>query len=211
MTNRVIYGKRGDEVGLFVSKVGVDVSDLTATGGLMYNSNVQESPRVIGYGQGILGARTTGDVTFNSPKTIYTGATTASHNERHAHNLGYAPMVFARWTYKSDMYTSGSSVFPLVVHNPGVQVSTLTANWIEFTGDEEEEETTVDEINSKISYGFNIEVDSTYLYVASYEAGGRAKTNNLNTGGETTENKFNGIPIYYSYVITDSVYKGVNL
>jgi hypothetical protein len=70
MAKRLLVGKRGSNFGLFVSKPGVDVTSTSATGGMAFDSNAIESPKVVGYGQGILSPRTTGDLTYSEAKAI---------------------------------------------------------------------------------------------------------------------------------------------
>ena len=60
-------------------------------------------------------------------------------------------------------------------------------------------------IDSTIGMGLKAEVDTSYLYIASMESG--AQDNSFGT----TSNKYNGVNIYYAYVITDGAHKGVFL
>ena len=58
--------------------------------------------------------------------------------------------------------------------------------------------------NNQIGYGCDIEVDATYLYITSYETGGKG----LNV--QTQETKFTGLGVYYSYIITTTPFMGFN-
>jgi len=200
MANRVLIGKRGNEYGLFISKPGVDVTSTTATGGLAFDSNVVESPRVVGYGQGILSPRTTGDQTFDGAKAIYTASPSASHNVRITHGLSYAPLIFVRWSYEGDLSSSKAAR----TYNVGHVSSTYTHS--HFTGFG----TNWYAIN-EIGMGLVAEVDSTYLYIASMEYGCTGKSSYLTFNQTAQHQKFAGIDIYYAYVITDSTHKGVML
>jgi len=200
MANRVLIGKRGSEYGLFVSKPGVNVASTTATGGLAFDSNAVESPRVVGYGQGILSPRTTGDQTFDGAKAIYTAASSAAHNVRITHGLSYAPLVFVRWSYEGDLSSSKAAR----TYNVGHVSSTYTHSYNYGFG------THWYAIN-EIGMGLVAEVDSTYLYIASMEYGGLGKSSYLTNNNAAQHQKFAGIDIYYAYVITDGTDKGVML
>ena len=200
MANRVLIGKRGSEYGLFVSKPGVNVASTSATGGLAFDSNAVESPRVVGYGQGILSPRTTGDQTFDGAKAIYTAASSAAHNVRITHGLSYAPLVFVRWSYEGDLSSSKAAR----TYNVGHVSSTYTHSYNYGFG------THWYAIN-EIGMGLVAEVDSTYLYIASMEYGGLGKSSYLTNNNAAQHQKFAGIDIYYAYVITDGTDKGVML
>jgi len=96
MAKRLLVGKRGSNFGLFVSRPGVDVTSTSATGGMSFDSNAIESPKVVGYGQGILSPRTTGDLTYSEAKAIYTGAPSGTHVVRVSHGLSYLSVYFIR-------------------------------------------------------------------------------------------------------------------
>jgi len=200
MANRVLIGKRGSEYGLFVSKPGVNVASTSATGGLAFDSNAVESPRVVGYGQGILSPRTTGDQTFDGAKAIYTAASSAAHNVRITHGLSYAPLIFVRWSYEGDLSSSKAAR----TYNVGHVSSTYTHSYNYGFG------THWYAIN-EIGMGLVAEVDSTYLYIASMEYGGLGKSSYLTNNNAAQHQKFAGIDIYYAYVITDGTDKGVML
>lgn len=194
MANRVLLGNRGSEYGLFVSKPGVDVTSTSATGGMAFDSNAVESPRVVGYGQGILSPRTTGDLTYSEAKAIYTGAPSASHVVRVSHGLSYAPLIFIRWSYGGDLSSSKAAR----TYNMGHVCSEYAVFQFSFGG-------AFYYIDSTIGMGLKAEVDTSYLYIASMESG--AQDNSFGT----TSNKYNGVNIYYAYVITDGAHKGVFL
>tara|TARA_B100000497_G_C7403768_1_gene255517 strand:- start:17 stop:601 length:585 start_codon:yes stop_codon:yes gene_type:complete len=194
MANRVLLGNRGSEYGLFVSKPGVDVTSTSATGGMAFDSNAIESPRVVGYGQGILSPRTTGDLTYSEAKAIYTGASSASHVVRVSHGLSYAPLIFIRWSYGGDLSSSKAAR----TYNMGHVCSEYAVFQFSFGG-------AFYYIDSTIGMGLKAEVDTSYLYIASMESG--AQDNSFGT----TSNKYNGVNIYYAYVITDGADKGVFL
>lgn len=200
MANRVLIGKRGSEYGLFVSRPGVDVTNTSATGGLAFDSNAIESPRVVGYGQGVLSPRTTGDQTFDGAKAIYTAASSAAHNVRITHGLSYAPLVFVRWSYEGDL----SSGVAARTYNVGHVSSTYTHSYNYGFG------THYYALN-EIGMGLVAEVDTTYLYIASMEYGGLGKSSYLTNNNAAQHQKFAGIDIYYAYVITDGTDKGVML
>ena len=200
MANRVLIGKRGSEYGLFVSKPGVNVANTSATGGLAFDSNAIESPRVVGYGQGVLSPRTTGDQTFDGAKAIYTAASSAAHNVRVTHGLSYAPLVFVRWSYEGDLSSSKAAR----TYNVGHVSSTYTHSYNYGVG------THYYALN-EIGMGLVAEVDSTYLYIASMEYGGLGKSSYLTNNNAAQHQKFAGIDIYYAYVITDGTDKGVML
>jgi hypothetical protein len=194
MANRILLGNRGSEYGLFVSKPGVDVTSTSATGGMAFDSNAVESPRVVGYGQGILSPRTTGDLTYSEAKAIYTGAPSASHVVRVSHGLSYAPLIFIRWSYGGDLSSSKAAR----TYNMGHVCSEYAVFQFSFGG-------AFYYIDSTIGMGLKAEVDTSYLYIASMESG--AQDNSFGT----TSNKYNGVNIYYAYVITDGAHKGVFL
>jgi len=194
MTSRVLLGNRGSEYGLFVSKPGVEVTSTSATGGMAFDSNAIESPRVVGYGQGILSPRTTGDLTYSEAKAIYTGASSASHVVRVSHGLSYAPLIFVRWSYGGDLSSSKAAR----TYNMGHVSSQYSVYQFAFGG-------AFYYIDSTIGMGIKAEVDTSYLYLASMESG--AQDNSFGT----TSNKYNGVNIYYAYVITDGADKGVFL
>jgi hypothetical protein len=194
MAKRLLVGKRGSNFGLFVSKPGVDVTSTSATGGMAFDSNAIESPKVIGYGQGILSPRTTGDLTYSEAKAVYTGAPSASHVVRVSHGLSYAPLVFVRWSYGGDLSSSKAKR----TYNMGhVSSEYAVAQFGIFGG--------FYYVQSKLGMGIKAEVDTSYLYLASMESG--AQDNSFGT----TSNKYNGVNIYYAYVITDGADKGVFL
>jgi len=197
MTGRVLLGNRGSEYGLFVSKPGVEVTSTSATGGMAFDSNSIESPRVVGYGQGILSPRTTGDLTYAEAKAIYTGASSASHVVRVSHGLSYKPLVFIRWSYGGDLSSSKA----VRTYNMGHSCSNFLNLQFSFGGG-------AYYANNEIGMGLKAEVDTTYLYIASMECGATGQSTLL---GSTTHTKFDGVNIYYAYVITDGADKGVFL
>ena len=194
MAKRLLVGKRGSNFGLFVSKPGVDVTSTSATGGMAFDSNAIESPKVVGYGQGILSPRTTGDLTYSEAKAIYTGSPSASHVVRVSHGLSYAPLIFIRWSYGGDLSSSKAAR----TYNMGHVCSEYAVFQFSFGG-------SFYYIDSTIGMGLKAEVDTSYLYIASMESG--AQDNSFGT----TSNKYNGVNIYYAYVITDGAHKGVFL
>lgn len=194
MAKRLLVGKRGSNFGLFVSKPGVDVTSTSATGGMAFDSNAIESPKVVGYGQGILSPRTTGDLTYSEAKAIYTGSPSASHVVRVSHGLSYAPLIFIRWSYGGDLSNSKAAR----TYNMGHVCSEYAVFQFGVFG-------SFYYIDSTIGMGLKAEVDTSYLYIASMESG--AQDNSFGT----TSNKYNGINIYYAYVITDGAHKGVFL
>ena len=200
MSNRVLLGNRGAQYGLYVSRPGVDVTSTSTTGGMAFDSNVVENPRVIGYGQGVLSPRTTGDQTFDGAKAIYTAASSAAHNVRITHGLSYAPLIFVRWSYEGDLSSSKAAR----TYNVGHVSSTYTHSYNYGFG------THYYALN-EIGMGLVAEVDSTYLYIASMEYGGLGKSSYLTNNNAAQHQKFAGIDIYYAYVITDGTDKGVML
>ena len=194
MAKRLLLGKRGNNFGLFVSKPGVDVTSTSTTGGMAFDSNSIESPKVVGYGQGILSPRTTGDLTYDSAKTIYTASSSASHVVRVSHGLSYAPLVFVRWSYGGDLSSSKAKR----TYNMGhVSSEYEVAQFGIFGG--------FYYVQCKLGMGLKGEVDTSYLYLANMECGA------YDNGFGANQNKFNGVNIYYAYVITDGADKGVFL
>ncbi len=199
MAKRLLVGKRGSNFGLFVSKPGVDVTSTSATGGMAFDSNAIESPKVVGYGQGILSPRTTGDHTFDGAKAIYTASSSAAHNTRITHGLSYAPLVFVRWSYEGDLSSSKAARTYNVGHvsSTFLQTQFTFGNFHTFA-------------NNEVGFGIKCEVDSSYLYLASMEYGATGKSAVASTSS-ALETKYNGIDIYYAYIITDGADKGVFL
>ena len=54
-----------------------------------------------------------------------------------------------------------------------------------------------------------MEVDSTYLYIVSYETGG-AGLIATGLGSSLRETKFTGLGVFYSYVVTTTPFLGFN-
>jgi len=214
MANRVIAGPRSNGDGIFISQPSQDASSATNTVACLFNSNTRETARVVGYGQSSLDARTTGDWTFDSPKTIYTNNSSAAYVNRHYHGLGYAPLVFLRWSYNSPTggdvaldLNKSPYLFAVTAYPPARSVSRSIAyqvvNFFTFNFWEAND----------IGYGCDIEVDSDYLYVASYESGAKGMNYTLSTPNTTgtIEDKFDGLDIVYGYVIMNSPSLGVNI
>lgn len=211
MARRIVLGERANgDYGLFVSATGQDAN---SSNNLTFDSNAIFTSGIFAYGQGSLTARTTGDTTTSTPKSIYTGASSASHNTRIAHSLGYEPQVFLRWCYPDELFTNPSGypsgTYGVTTLTPGRLSSVTMGYTIVVTG--------VDvyfnyEMTNKIGMGIDFEVDSNYLYIANYESG--FKGQNTTTAGQSpnaNEVKYNGLSIYYAYIITTAPNNGLKL
>jgi len=209
MARRIVLGKRGSDYGLFVSKAGEDAAS-TSTTSLIFDSNAAYTMNVKTYGQGYL--QPTTSHRFSGPKAEYDSGDAGT--VRISHGVGYAPQVFMRWTYPEHIhqYASSGSGTPFAAgegdgndgkaamraYTPGRHQSSLIA--FSFQGYPEPQEFYY--ANNQIGYGCDIEVDATYLYITSYETGGRG----LNV--QTQETKFTGLGVYYSYIITTTPFMG---
>ena len=132
MANRVLVGKRGSEVGLFVSRSGVDVTDTSLTTPLSFDSRAATSLNVHSFGQGILTAFNDGN---GAPQQSITfgGVTYTSSTVTITHNLGFIPAFAVRWNRYSDL----SSGLATKVYSPFI-----TNRQEETTeGDDDEAET----------------------------------------------------------------------
>jgi hypothetical protein len=63
------------------------------------------------------------------------------------------------------------------------------------------------DMQNRIGMGIDYEVDSSYLYISSYESGFKGLTQV--SGG--TETKYTGLTIYYAYIITTAPDNGLKL
>lgn len=215
MARRIVLGKRGNDYGLFVSKATEDAAS-TSTDGLIFDSNAAYTMNVKTYGQGFLSATTTWR--SGTPKAEWDSGDAGT--VRISHGVGYAPQVYMRWTYPEHMhqYASSGSGTPFAsgygdgntgkaamrAYTPGRHQSRLDAQY--FTGGGEPQD--YYEANSDIGYGCDIEVDATYLYITSYETGGKGLSQVGLSG--TQETKFTGLGVYYSYIITTTPFLGFN-
>lgn len=212
MADRVVIGPRSAGDGVFVSQPSQDAGSASNTVACLFNSNTRETSRVVSYGQSSVDARTTGDATYDTPKAIYTAASSAGHVNRHYHGLGYEPLVLMRWSYNNtggdvavDLNKS-PYLFAVTAYPPAASVSTSSAyqqnfftfNWYHA---------------NTIGYGCDLEVDSNYLYVANYECGGRGISSSVSrpTSTLTLQDKFDGLDIVYGYVVMNSPSLGVNI
>ncbi len=203
MTNRVILGKRGSNYGLYVSSPGVDITDTSATGGMIFSSDAAANNYVHAYGQGSLTAPTT----YRSGDPSSEWDSGDGSTVRIAHGLGYAPQVFMRWCYGHDLYTwtstDGQTVFTgtsnkmaYTSFTPGRLTSNLTALY-----------NSTYECNTQIGYGCDMEITSDYIYIVNYESGGKGQTV---ANSATQETKFTGLTIYYAYITTKAPNNGLN-
>lgn len=213
MTDRVVIGTRSAGGGVFVSQPSQDAGSASNTVACLFNSNTRETSRVVAYGQSSVDARTTGDATYDTPKAIYTAASSAAHVNRHYHGLGYEPLVLMRWSYAS--FFGGDVVvdfgkspyqFAVTTYPPAASVSTSSAYQFNFSAFNWYHANT-------IGFGCDLEVDSNYLYVANYECGGRGISSSVSrpTSTLTLEDKFDGLDIVYGYVVMNSPSLGVNI
>ena len=213
MARRIVLGKRGSDYGLFVSKAGEDAAS-TSTNGLIFDSNAAFTPSIVTYGQGFLQATTA--FRGASPKGEYHSGDAGT--VRITHGLSYAPQVFMRWTYPEHIHqfaNSGSGTpfasgegdgndgkAAMRAYTPGRHTSLLNA--------EIDTPHAVNyEARTKIGYGCDMEVDSTYLYIVSYETGGIGLIA-TGLGSSLQETKFTGLGVYYSYVVTTTPFLGFN-
>lgn len=213
MARRIVLGKRGNDYGLFVSKAGADAAS-TSTDGLIFDSNAAFTPSIVTYGQGFLQATTT--FRSGTPKEEYDSGDAGT--VRITHGLSYAPQVFMRWTYPEHIhqFASSGSGTPFAAgegdgndgkaamraYTPGRHQSKLTSLIITSHFQ-------YFEVKNEIGYGCDMEVDSTYLYITSYETGGKGLTQ-IQAGSSNTETKFTGLGVYYSYVVTTTPFLGFN-
>jgi len=201
MARRIVLGERADgEYGLFVSAAGEDAN---SSNNLTFDSNATFTSGIFAYGQGSVSARTA--ITHNSPKSLYTSeGTSGGQNDRIAHSLGYSPQVFLRWCYPDELFTNPSGypsgTYGVTALSPGRVASTTSSiRFINHGGEPLE----VEEMDNRIGYGIDFEVDSTYLYISNYEAGFK--------GFPLQETKFTGLTIYYAYIITTAPDNGLKL
>ena len=213
MARRIVLGERADgEYGLFVSATGEDAN---SSNNLTFDSNATFTFPLFAYGQGTVTKRTNSISTFShgSPKTLFTNEGTGSgQNTRIAHNLGYEPQVFLRWSYADEIFTNPtgypSGSYAVTTLSPGRVTSATSATRFVFQGFEPTELT---DMSNQIGYGIDFEVDNTYLYISSYEFGFRGLTQTGQGFNFTTEQKFGGITIYYAYIITTAPNNGLKL
>ena len=219
MANRILLGKRGNDYGLFVSKAGEDVTATTAGNSLIFDSNAAYTMSVKSYGQGYLQPTTT--YRTGSPKASWSSGDAGT--VRITHNVGYAPQVFMRWSYPEDIhqYASSGSGTPFAsslgdgnsgkvafkAYTAARHQSEFVASYFSGGGGEPQHNF---EARTQIGFGCDQEVDATYLYITSYETGGKglAAGSAGNSGAQDT--KFTGIGVYYSYIITESPFVGFN-
>ena len=210
MARRIVLGERADgEYGLFVSAAGEDAN---STNDLSFDSNNLFSQGIFAYGQGSVSARTTGSAVTATPKSLYTAFGTGSgENDRIAHSLGYSPQVFLRWCYPDELFTNPSGypsgAYGVTAMSPGRLSSSTFAMRFSSGGYSEPQE--FEEVNNEIGYGIDYEVDSTYLYISSYECGFRGHA--AQGIAVAQETKFSGITIYYAYIITTAPDNGLKL
>ena len=211
MANRVTLGQRANnDYGLFV---GANGENSLSSNSLTFDSNATFTSGIFAYGQGSLSARTTGSTTSSTPKPIYTAAPNASHNTRIAHNLGYEPQVFLRWCYPDELFTNPSGyptgTYGVTAFSPGRVSSSTSAFTVQVTN--------VDiffsySMANVIGFGIDFEVDNNYLYIANYEAGFKGlNTTNAGQSAVPNEVKYNGLTIYYAYIITTAPNNGLKL
>ncbi len=213
MTDRVVIGPRSAGSGVFVSQPSQDAGSASNTVACLFNSNTRETSRVVAYGQSSVDARTTGDATYDTPKAIYTAASSAAHVNRHYHGLGYEPLVLMRWSYNSPTggdvaidFNKSPYLFAVTTYPPAASVSSSSAYQFNFSAFNWYHANT-------IGFGCDLEVDSNYLYVANYECGGRGISYSVSrpTSTLTLEDKFDGLDIVYGYVVMNSPSLGVNI
>lgn len=211
MARRIVLGERADgEYGLFVSAAGEDAN---STNNLSFDSNNLFSQGIFAYGQGSVSPRTVGSTaTTSTPKSLYTAEGTGSgQNDRIAHSLGYSPQVFLRWCYPDELFTNPSGyptgAYGVTALSPGRMSSNTFAQRFTSGGYSEPQE--FEEVNNDIGYGIDYEVDSTYLYISSFECG--FKGHAAQGVGVAQETKFSGITIYYAYIITTAPDNGLKL
>ena len=214
MARRIVLGERADgEYGLFVSAAGEDAN---TSNNLTFDSNATFTSGIFAYGQGDVVARLNSSgsgagFSHNGPKALFTAEGTGSgQNDRIAHNLGYSPQVFLRWTFADELFTNPTGyptgVYGVTTFSPG-RLSSSTSGTAFLSGGGFGEPIEVPQINNSIGYGIDFEVDSTYLYVSSYEAGFRGMSN---ANGQI-EQKFGGVRLYYAYIITTAPDNGLKL
>lgn len=208
MARRIVLGERADgEYGLFVSKAGEDAN---SSNNLNFDSNNLFSQGIFAYGQGSVSARTS--YTRMTPANLYSSEGTGSgQNDRIAHSLGYSPQVFLRWCYPDEIYTNPTGyptgAYGVTALSPGRMSSSTFA--MRFTSSGYSEPQEFEEVNNQIGFGIDYEVDSTYLYISSYECG--FKGHAAQGVGVAQETKFSGITIYYAYIITTAPDNGLKL
>lgn len=209
MARRIVLGERAaGDYGLFVSKPGEDANSSDA---LSFDSNSLFTFGLHSYGQGSLAARSSH--THNSPSTLYSSG--SSSDTRIAHGLGYAPQVFLRWCYSDEIFTNPSGYpsgsYGVTTLTPGKVTSTTNSSRFESEGGIAEP-VEFQDMNNQCSFGIDFEVDSSYLYISSYEFGLRAQTStNQSIFNISMETKFSGLTIYYAYIITVAPDNGLKL
>ena len=174
---------------------------------LTFDSNATFTSGIHAYGQGSLTTRTS--VRFTTPKQIYTAEPSASNNTRIGHSLGYAPQVFVRWCYSDEIFTNPSGYpsgsYGVTALTPGRMSSqTEGFRFVNLGGEPQE----IYEVNNDIGMGLDFEVDSSYLYIANYEAGFKGMQN---AGGDTQETKYTGLTILLLAIITTAPDNGLKL
>ena len=205
MARRIVLGERANgDYGLFVSAPSEDAN---SSNKLTFDSNATFTSGIHAYGQGSLTTRTS--VRFTTPKQIYTAEPSASNNTRIGHSLGYAPQVFLRWCYSDEIFTNPSGYpsgsYGVTALTPGrLSSQTEGFRFVNLGGEPQE----IYEVNNDIGMGLDFEVDSSYLYIANYEAGFKGMQN---AGGDTQETKYTGLTIYYAYIITTAPDNGLKL
>lgn len=229
MGNRVCLGNNGTAYGLFVSQHGENVLS-TSNAGMQFDSNQATFvPEVVAYGQGSLLARKqsngSGPGWFDSASPNNWGAkylyetesdgATSGCNFRVAHNRGFQPLVFVRWCYEDEIYTNPTNYptgeYGVTTLTPGRMVSSTESFFSQNVGNEPEPQDFYTLAN-RVAYGLDFEVDSTYLYISSYEAGMEALDSaSVPLAGFSQIVKFSGLKIYYSYIITNTPDPGIKL
>ena len=210
---RIVLGKRGSDYGLFISKDGED-ADSTSTSGLIFDSNAAFTPTIKTYGQGFLQATTA--FRSGTPKAEYSSGDAGT--VRITHGLNYAPQVYMRWTHPEHVhqFANNGSGTPFAsgegdgndgkaarrVYTPGRHQSSLSSlivtNHFQYF-----------EVKNQVGYGCDMEVDASYLYITSYETGGKGLSQ-IQAGSTNSETKFTGLGVYYSYIVTTTPFLGFN-
>ena len=201
MARRIVLGERANgDHGLFVSSAGQDAN---SSNDLTFDSNAIFTHGLFAYGQGSVTTRTTNS--SSTPKALFTAeGASGGQNDRIAHSLGYNPQVFLRWCYSDELFSNPSGyptgTYGVTTMTPGRLSSSTSSIRFENIGGEPQE---INEMQNAIGYGIDYEVDGTYLYISSYEAGFKGNPNN--------EVKFTGLTIYYAYIITTAPDNGLKL
>ena len=205
MARRIVLGERANgDHGLFVSSAGQDAN---SSNDLTFDSNAIFTHGLFAYGQGSVSARSTNS--HSTPKALYTAeGTSGGQNDRIAHSLGYNPQVFLRWCYSDELFSNPSGypsgTYGVTTLTPGRLSSTTSSIRFVMAGGELQE---FEDMDNAIGSGIDYEVDSSYLYISSYESGFKGLTQV--SGG--TETKYTGLTIYYAYIITTAPDNGLKL